>query len=419
MVNWRKLVFGGVDSSNYGIYITGEGVYNAPTRAVEFVDVPGRNGAIALDQGHFNNITVTYPAGTFGMSQSEFRQAVSNFRNAIMSLQGYQKLEDTYHPDEYRMAVYTAGLEVSPAHYGQAGEFDIIFECKPQRWLNSGDTAVTVTSGNTLTNPTQFEAGPLLAITGYGSVTFNGYTVTLANTVLSDVLLVNSFSETTSQDKITATKTISRAFTLDSNLFNSGDTITVNASKFLSEFDSGTVHNYIKSRTGSGASEASGAIILIDNYRQDVEVRFSALSFTAGTSATKTYTYTVVFQNQDMTEIGTLAVTGTVAYAYSSGVHTLTFTVTAAKTNGSYNPPWARINAGKTTVNSSVSTLGNPTYIDCDLGEAYRLANGTPVSLNSKVVLGSQLPVLAPGSNTVTFTNTITQLKISPRWWRI
>ena len=49
MVNWGQIIFGGVDSSDYGIYISGEAVYNAPQRAVEFVDVPGRNGAIAID----------------------------------------------------------------------------------------------------------------------------------------------------------------------------------------------------------------------------------------------------------------------------------------------------------------------------------------------------------------------------------
>ena len=72
-VEWRHLIFGDVDSADYGIYISGDGVYNAPERAVEFVDVPGRNGAIALDQGRYNNIEITYPAGTFAKTQEEFR----------------------------------------------------------------------------------------------------------------------------------------------------------------------------------------------------------------------------------------------------------------------------------------------------------------------------------------------------------
>ena len=62
VIDYGKLIYGDVDSSDYGIYISGEGVYDAPERAVEFVNVPGRNGAIALDQGRYENIKVTYPA---------------------------------------------------------------------------------------------------------------------------------------------------------------------------------------------------------------------------------------------------------------------------------------------------------------------------------------------------------------------
>ena len=53
VIDYGKIIFGGVDSSDYGIYISGTGTYNAPERAVEFVTVPGRNGAIAMDQGRY------------------------------------------------------------------------------------------------------------------------------------------------------------------------------------------------------------------------------------------------------------------------------------------------------------------------------------------------------------------------------
>ena len=86
---------------------------------------------------------------------------------------------------------------------------------------------------------------------------------------------------------------------------------------------------------------------------------------------------------------------------------------------GVYPPQGTTIEAGETTVDSSLSILGNPTYIDCDLGEAYRIVNGDYVSLNASVALGSDLPTLAPGLNKVTFDNTVTDLKIAPRWWRI
>ena len=190
MVNWGKLIFGGVDSSDYGIYITGEAVYNAPEREVEFIDIPGRNGSLAMDKGRYNNITVTYPAGAFGKNQEDFREALSAFRNAILSQKGYQRLEDTYHPEEYRLGVYAAGLEVSPASRGKAGQFDLSFVCKPQRFLSIGDYPIPVDSGDILQNPTVFDSSPLLEVDGYGTVSFNGFDIELDDSPLGVVDLI-------------------------------------------------------------------------------------------------------------------------------------------------------------------------------------------------------------------------------------
>ena len=176
----NSIIFGGVNSADYGIYISGEGVFNAPKRDVEMISIPGRNGAFALDKGRFENIEVTYPAFNFEPDDyASFAQNLSDFRNAISSLRGYQRLTDTFHPDEYRMATYISGLEVKPIKYNTASEFNIVFDCKPQRWLTSGETAITVSSGDTVTNPTLFESSPLLEVEGYGNININGETITI------------------------------------------------------------------------------------------------------------------------------------------------------------------------------------------------------------------------------------------------
>lgn len=417
-VEWRHLIFGDADSADYGIYISGDGVYNAPERAVEFVDVPGRNGAIALDQGRYNNIEITYPAGTFAKTQEEFRENLSAFRNAILSQKGYQRLEDTYHPEEYRMGVYSSGLEVSPVGYNQAGEFELRFNCKPQRWLTVGEYPIPVESGNVLENPTPFSSGPLLEIDGYGSVWFNGHRVRLENAVLGNTLLNDSFVariSTTDQSSIQT----SHEVIFDDTLFNIGDTITVKASKFDSRYYTPNKLLFIDTQSGSGSNEGALDLYIIDAHTIDVEAKFSDIEITAGTAKTCTYTSVVTFKEMGGSTLGTLSVTGSIAYTYSSGIHSIVFQVTATRESGDYLPQGAWINGGKVVVNSTLSILGNPTYIDCDIGEAYRIVNGAPVSLNSKVYLGSDLPNLSPGSNKITFSNTITDLKIVPRWWRV
>lgn len=181
MAVFNSFDFDGITSTSYGVYITGEAAYNAPARAVEMVTVPGRNGAIAIDQGYFENIEVAYPAGVFAADQSAFASKVADLRNALASRYTYKRLTDTYNSGEYRMGLYKSGLEVGAAAYHQAGEFSIIFECKPQRWLTSGEIAQTFTSNGSITNPTDFDAKPLLEVKGYGNLTLGANVITILN----------------------------------------------------------------------------------------------------------------------------------------------------------------------------------------------------------------------------------------------
>ena len=66
---FNGFTFDGENSKDYGVYITGSGVFNAPERDVEMISIPGRDGAFAQDMGRFSNIEVTYPAGLFGVDK--------------------------------------------------------------------------------------------------------------------------------------------------------------------------------------------------------------------------------------------------------------------------------------------------------------------------------------------------------------
>ena len=121
----EAFTFNGINSGDYGVFIGGDAVYNAPARVVEMIAVPGRNGALAMDEGRYENIEVTYPAFLADTTQADFASRVSELRNALCSVTGYQRLVDDYNPNEYRLAVYKSGLEVTPTQYNRAGGFDI------------------------------------------------------------------------------------------------------------------------------------------------------------------------------------------------------------------------------------------------------------------------------------------------------
>lgn len=187
MVN-KDLIFGTSNSfrfSDYGCFISGDYVYDAPQRIYDKYEIPGRNGDLLVSQNRFSNIPITYPAFIFAQSQTEFSQKMQSLRNKLYSYKGYQRIEDEYHPDEFRLGIYTAGLDVDPVQYNRAGSFDIVFDCKPQRFLKSGLAYTTLTPGAdvALTNPTPFEAPPLIFLSSpyYGATfTINGTDITVA-----------------------------------------------------------------------------------------------------------------------------------------------------------------------------------------------------------------------------------------------
>ena len=70
-------------------------------------------------------------------------------------------------------------------------------------------------------------------------------------------------------------------------------------------------------------------------------------------------------------------------------------------------------------VDSTAPAYGEPTYIDCELGEVYKETDGDFVSLNRYVSLGSRLPELSAGDNEITFEGTFSEVSITPRWWKV
>lgn len=409
--NFKTFTFGGENSRSYGVYITGEGVFNAPERNVEMIDIPGRNGAFALDRGNFNNIEVTYPAGIFADTEADFAQAVSDLRNLLCSKVGYVRLEDDYNPNEYRMAIYKSGLDVDHDLL-VAGEFDLTFECKPQRYLKSGESAISVTSGDTITNPTRFDAQPLLEVEGYGKIGFNGFEINVEN---ADFGIVNIVKSVSYPDINTV------RVELNDTLYNVGDPITVDIFNspwgFYFTYTGG---NYIVPILADLVDQLDTGAVTEANWRQS-NGRYEGMAraeFVAGTNYSG---FTQATYKPQGADVGTFDVTITIDYTEYEN----TIDISIAKTPQVTDPKYgcelyhSDMVTPSASADSSLTYLGHPTYIDCEIGEAYQISGGQIVPLNKYIDLGSELPTLASGENEITFDNTVTDLKLVPRWWKV
>jgi len=417
---FNALEFDGINSLDYGVYITGEAVFNSPQRAVEAVTVPGRNGDVLLDLGRYENIEVTYHAGVFGVDQDQFASKIRDFRNVLASRIGYKRIEDTYNPNEYRLGTFVAPVEVTPASMNRHGEFDIVFNCKPQRFLTSGETAITVANNGTITNPTLFDSQPLLAVKGYGNINMGGYDISLESGYLGEVQLFNSRKNIwrpPSTIPTSHTLNCGDTDTYDTSLVNSGNDIKLSAT-FEVAIRLTSSGDYWNSMVISPEplSTAAWTTELVRGTSGKIKVNFANEAsnwLSAGTSNSKFCTQTVTLTSKNGS---TNAVTMTCTILSNNNKVYATFAVSES---GTGFLEAMSVNLSEVVADSTISRLGNPTYLDCETGEAYKVENNTVVGLNSFISVGADLPVLAPGANTITYDNTVTELKITPRWWQL
>lgn len=171
-------IFDDINSLDFDVWITGEGVFDAPKRKSKSYEIPGKNGPLTISEGiSFEAIKHKYPA----FIAQDFRENLRNLRSALMSKSGPCRLSDTFNPDEFYLATFTDGIPTKPVPRAVAGEFDITFQRDPRRFLVSGEETRTYASGDKIYNPTEYAALPQIRVYGYGTVGIGSNTITIAS----------------------------------------------------------------------------------------------------------------------------------------------------------------------------------------------------------------------------------------------
>ena len=152
--------FGEIDFSGDGAYIWGAGQYSAPARSVDFIEVPGRNGDLLIDNGNYTNTKAVFDV----VITKDVKENTDRLKHLLYSQKGYQRLYDSDLKGFYRMASFNRGFEI-PSTDG--GIVRIEFDCKPFKYDIVGEEIITV-EGNTvnfyLDNPYFEDARPLFKV---------------------------------------------------------------------------------------------------------------------------------------------------------------------------------------------------------------------------------------------------------------
>ena len=196
------IIFNNKSSADCRIQVAHPPGYAYPERDYTITHIPGRNGDIIQDNGCYKNVERTYEV-SFDAPNEDFATYANAVSAWLHSTTGYARLEDSYEPNYYRMATYQES-NIFENLYNQAGTATIVFECKPQRFLKTGDNTITIQNSLTIMNPTGFEAYPLFKVTGTsGVLTVNGNSIMFSSIddfVMLDCELQDAYKETTNKN---------------------------------------------------------------------------------------------------------------------------------------------------------------------------------------------------------------------------
>lgn len=161
--------FNGIPSTDVHLEVETYPSYKYPEKNYEIVHVPGRNGDVFIDQNSYSNGERSYTV-SFGSEYNRFTDMMTKVSNWLHSSGKYSRLEDSYEPDYFQLAMYREGCEFENI-LNHAGRATITFDCMPQRFLKVGECSLTYTKGGLIYNPTNYQSLPYIKVYGSGTVT--------------------------------------------------------------------------------------------------------------------------------------------------------------------------------------------------------------------------------------------------------
>ena len=178
----------GIDAASAGIHLQKPIVFSEAIQNIESKTIPGRNGALIFDTGSYKNRSGS--ASCFCL-QKDVETAISSAGRFLMGGKGYRRLEASDDPNHYWMARVVNSPQIE-MRLRVLAPFDISFDCKPQRFLKSGENAVEFTESGSISNQYGQIALPLITMYGQGEGTITIGDCVVEVKELDEILFLDS-----------------------------------------------------------------------------------------------------------------------------------------------------------------------------------------------------------------------------------
>lgn len=157
----------GVDAASAGIHLQKPIVFSEAVPNIESKTIPGRNGDLIFETGSYKNRSGS--ASCFCL-QEDVETAISAAGRFLMAKKGYRRLETSDDPNHYWMARVENSPQIA-MRLRTLAPFEISFDCKPQRFLKSGENKTSFTASGSISNQYGQIALPLITLYGNGAGT--------------------------------------------------------------------------------------------------------------------------------------------------------------------------------------------------------------------------------------------------------
>ncbi len=170
----------GKRSDDLGIKLQSPITFSAPIPNVTIQSIPGRNGDLHFFDGSYSNVTGT--ARCFLLDEENIAVTLSSIARACLLEPGYHRLEVSSEPGFYRMARVSSGVDTE-IRKNILAPFSLTFDCKPQKFLISGETEIELPEHGGVLYNYWFPSLPLIRIygSGSGSIIVNNVTISISN----------------------------------------------------------------------------------------------------------------------------------------------------------------------------------------------------------------------------------------------
>lgn len=160
--------YNGRSSLEFGLLILAGTVrFPTPERKIEWVEVPGRDGSLTIDEGAYRDVEKTISCKMQIAYPKTIDEQAKELSEWLHGQVGWGPLWFSSDPDYLYQAICYASYEVEK-ELAVLGAVELPFTMRPYKYNLEGETARTVTHGDVLFNPEGREAKPMIKIPAGG-----------------------------------------------------------------------------------------------------------------------------------------------------------------------------------------------------------------------------------------------------------